>query len=647
MSKPTVRLLALLTAFVISATTNLNAASEAWLQLQSPHFTVVTDANEKQGRHIADQFERMRWVFQTLFPKLNVDPATPIVVIAVRDKKGFQELEPEAYLAKGQINLTGLFLHGPDKNYILVRLDGQEEHPFATVYHEYTHVQLSGAAEWLPLWLNEGLAEFFQNTDIRDKEVNLGQASVNDILYLRQHRLLPLATLFQVDASSPYYHEEQKGSVFYAESWALTHYLEMTDKQANTHRLGDYVELLSKHQDPVTAAAQAFGDLQQLQKNLDAYVANASIQTLTAGNGLTSQKNLDAYVAHARYQYFRMTASTTIDSSKFQLKALTLPQANAIRADLLAYNQRTKDARALLDTVLRDDPNNTLAHETMGYLSFREGDRDAALKWYEQAVKLDSQSYLAHFYYAAISMQNSGTGHDAEVEASLRQAINLNPAFAPSYDRLAVFYGMRHKQLDEAHTLSLRAVQLDPSNISYRMNAANVLVEEGLYQYAINVLTASIKVARTPEETAALQNRIKELENFAARREQAAKPNQQMAENVRIPATDMAIHNNAIASKPKHPAEQPHGPKLIATGVIRGVQCTYPAVIEFKVEAAGKNIDVYSDNYFKVAFTAANLTPKEVIRPCADLEGLKARVEYSAVSDKSVDGQIASVQLSK
>jgi tetratricopeptide (TPR) repeat protein len=623
MSKPTVRLLAILMAFAFSATTKLSASSEAWLQLRSPHFTVVTDANEKQARHIAGQFERMRWVFQTLFPKGNVDPAAPIVVIAVKDKKEFQELEPEAYLAKGQIDLTGLFLHGPDKNYILVRLDGQEEHPFATVYHEYTHVQLSSAAEWLPLWLNEGLAEFFQNTDIRDKEVDLGQASVGDLLYLRQHRLLPLATLFQVDASSPYYHEEQKGSIFYAESWALTHYLEINDKQMNTHRLGDYVELLSKHQDPVTAAAQAFGDLQQLQKNLDAYVANA------------------------RYQYFRMTASTTIDPSTFQVKALTLPQANAIRADLLAYNQRTKDARALLDTVLRDDPNNTLAHETMGYLSFREGDRDAALKWYEQAVKLDSQSYLAHYYYAAISMQSGGTDHDAQVEASLREAIKLNPAFAPSYDRLAVFYGMRHKQLDEAHLLSIHAIQLDPSNISFRMNAANILVEADQYQYAINVLAASTKVARTPEETTALQIRIKELEGFLARREQAAKAPQQVTENVRIPATDMTIHNSAIARKPKHPSEEPHGPKHIVTGVIRGVQCTYPAVIEFKVEAAGKSFDVYSNNYFKVDFTAANFAPKEDIHPCADLEGLKARVEYSAVSDKSVDGQIASVQLSK
>jgi len=33
---------------------------------------------------------------------------------------------------------------------------------------------------------------------------------------LRQNKLLPLATLFTVDHTSPYYHEENKGSIFYA-----------------------------------------------------------------------------------------------------------------------------------------------------------------------------------------------------------------------------------------------------------------------------------------------------------------------------------------------------------------------------------------------------------------------------------------------
>ncbi len=131
----------------------------------------------------------------------------------------------------------------------------------------------------------------------------------------------------------------------------------------------------------------------------------------------------------------------------------------------------------MLDTVLHDDPNNSLAHETMGFLSLRAGDLAAAQKWYEQAVQLDSQSCLANYYFAAIAMQSGSKDNDAAVEASLRAAIKLNPSFAPAYDRLAVFYGTRKEQLDEAYALSLHAIQLDPATAGYRMNAANILVQ--------------------------------------------------------------------------------------------------------------------------------------------------------------------------
>ena len=56
----------------------------------------------------------------------------------------------------------------------------------------------------------------------------------------------------------------------------------------------------------------------------------------------------------------------------------------------------------------------------MGYLKFREGDKEAARKWYGEAVKLDSQSYLAHHYYAVMSMGPNGDGQDPEIESSLR-----------------------------------------------------------------------------------------------------------------------------------------------------------------------------------------------------------------------------------
>src|SRR5579859_8124346 len=58
----------------------LHAKTENWIQVQSQHFIVITPASEKDGRHVADQLERMRDVFHAAFPKAEVDPPAPIVV---------------------------------------------------------------------------------------------------------------------------------------------------------------------------------------------------------------------------------------------------------------------------------------------------------------------------------------------------------------------------------------------------------------------------------------------------------------------------------------------------------------------------------------------------------------------------------------
>ena len=205
-----------------------------WVEVRSPNFRVLTNAGDKEGRRVASQFERMRTVFHILMPSASDDSAAPITVVALKDRTSFRTLEPAAYLGKGTLDLAGLFLRAPDKNYVLLRLDTEGEHPYSTVYHEYTHYMLRKSESWIPVWLNEGLAEFYQNTDLTSKDVDLGQPSANNILYLRQQSLLPLTTLLKVDHNSPYYHEENKGSVFYAESWALVHYIEITDFENKT-----------------------------------------------------------------------------------------------------------------------------------------------------------------------------------------------------------------------------------------------------------------------------------------------------------------------------------------------------------------------------------------------------------------------------
>jgi tetratricopeptide (TPR) repeat protein len=612
--------------FLLSAQAWARDKAPAWVEVRSPHFSVVTDAGEKQGRHIADQFERMRWVFQTLFPHSNVDPAAPITVIAVKNKQGLQALEPEAYRAKGQVNLAGLFLRNTDKNYILVRLDAQEEHPFAAVYHEYTHLELG--IDGMPLWLNEGLAEFFQNTDIRDKDVLLGQPSPDNIIYLRQHRLIPLPVLFQVDANSPYYHEEEKGSVFYAEAWALTHYLEVTDYNEHTNRIGAYLHLVKQQADPTTAAEQAFGDLKKLQATLE------------------------DYIGHARYMYFHMnSAAAPIDPTLLTVTPLTDPQADAIRADFLAYNGRGDDARTILAAVLKADPNNEQALETMGYIELRAGHHEEAKKWYGQAIALDPQSCLAQYYFGWLSLVGGNTGD--EVENSLRAAIKLNPRFAPAYDSLAMLYGRRHEKLDEAHMLNLQAVQLAPGNVNYRLDTANILMEQERYDDSLQVLRAAAAIARSPLEVDVVERVIKQVQQQEAQIEEARRrpPEAQIQTTVVTQAPGSNQANNALAngmeSKPKHPTETPHGQMHVVRGVIRGVTCSYPAILSLRVESGARKVSLYNNNYYKVDYSAANFTPKGDVHPCDDLEGTKAEVEYFATADKSVDGQIVGIMMIK
>ncbi len=603
------------------------AATEQWVEIRSAHFTVLTDAGEKQGRHVTDQFERMRWVFQKLFPKANVDPAEPIIVVAAKNEKVFDTMEPAAYLAKGQMKLGGYYMHTQEKKYILLQLGAEFEHPFASVYHEYTHVQFAGAAEWIPLWLNEGFAEFMQNTEIEDKDVLLGEPSADDILYLRENRLIPLSVLFKVDAKSPYYHEEQKGSVFYSESWALTHYLMVSDREKHLHRLDDYVTLVSHKEDPVTAGEKAFGDLKKFQQELESYIRSAD------------------------YKQFKLSsAAEPLDESSYKVRTLTQVEADAARADVLAYVERTADARTLLDAVLKEDPANVLAHETMGYLEFRAGHQDEARKWYGEAVKLDSQDYLAYYYFASLSMNAGGAVEDKEIEDSLRAAIRLNSRFAPAYDRLAIFLAMRRENLDEARRLNLSAVELDPGNVGYRVNAANTLIVMERFDDAVAVLRGAAKVAKDPGQAAMVQSRIDAVEQVQAARAKAEVYEKEQAEAfAKAQAEAQTTANVTVAAEtPKHPTEPATGPKHTVTGVIRGVVCSYPSVLEFRVETAGgKAIALYNNDFFKIELTVVGFTPKGDINPCADFEGMKARVQYVESSDKTVDGQVVAIELRK
>jgi hypothetical protein len=165
------------------------------------------------------------------------------------------------------------------------------------------------------------------------------------------------------------------------------------------------------------------------------------------------------------------------------------------------------------------------------------------------------------------------------------------------------------------------------------------------YDDAAAVLRTALNFARSPSEIEMVQSKLKQIEQIQSLgASQSAMVTAPPNGVVDVQTTEQVVD---IVAPPKHPTELATGPRRTAVGVIRAVECNYPAVIDFQVETTAKPVALYSNNYFKIDLTAANFTPTASMNPCKDLDGMKAKVQYAESSDKTVDGQVISIELRK
>jgi len=318
-------------SLLVAASATARDHIENWIEVRSPAFTIITNSSDKQGRRIAAHFERMRTILQQTYPQVEDFGEAPVIVLALKDKNQFRALQPSTYASTKSLPLHGMFVGASDKSYILMRLDSAAGNPYPVVYHEYTHLFLRQANDRMPLWLNEGLAEFYGTTEIYGQEVLLGEPNQKHLMLLRQEKLLPLSTLFTVDKESPYYLEEKKGSIYYAECWALTHYLTLKDYAEKTANVQQYTRLVNDNVDPVTAAIRVFGDLRKLQRSLELYIDQSS------------------------FDHFETKIPPTVDDSTFRVQPITPSQAKAVEAGYLAASGRLDEARAFSPSPANDE----------------------------------------------------------------------------------------------------------------------------------------------------------------------------------------------------------------------------------------------------------------------------------------------------
>lgn len=87
-------------AFVLPAI----AADSPWVEVRSEHFTVITDAGEKNGRRVADRFEQMRTIFGLLFGRAKINQPVPLEIIAFRNSKELRQYSRSADTPANAVN---------------------------------------------------------------------------------------------------------------------------------------------------------------------------------------------------------------------------------------------------------------------------------------------------------------------------------------------------------------------------------------------------------------------------------------------------------------------------------------------------------------------------------------------------------------
>jgi hypothetical protein len=304
---------------------------------------------------------------------------------------------------------------------------------------------------------------------------------------------------------------------------------------------------------------------------------------------------------------------------------------------------------------------------------------EEANKWYSEAVALNSQSYLAHYYYAANLLKSKFDDDSAsKAEASLRAAIKINPGFAPAFDALSWLLssspnsGNKPERLHEAYMMSLTAIGIEPGNILYRLNSVHVLERMGRVDDAVRVADHTASMARTPDEQAAARAVLAETEQYRSYQNQL-KERQDAKEKAQAEVAAVGMGSNQASDATKPPVLQhrdnattagatsspidfvppPHPPRpellpsrQMAEGTVKDSNCI-GATLEITLSSSHGVVQLYSDKYMKILYSALNYTPTGILDPCVDMKGWHARITYHPAKAQPNQGEMVAVDLIK
>ncbi len=458
---PGLRVLAAIGAFCLAA--HARPAPSTWNLVRTRHFELYSQAGDAAARSALTWFEQLRTFFQQQ-TGLNLNNRPPVRVIAFRSAS---EYRPYRLRSTSDAYYVGT----ETRDYIVMpKLDASE---FATAAHEYAHLILHASGLKLPLWLNEGLAEFLSTLRFDHRGWTLGGDLPTRSQVLRRDPWIPLSQLLTLPAESPLRENREKTALFYAQSWNLVEMLALSPQYAP--RLQALIAALTSGTPSLEALPKVYA------KSLDTIAQDVHAWT-TTGHKIT-----------------RVGLSVpTTQTMAVEVSTVPALASRSLVAELLLAIGELDRAGVLYRELAQESPADPNFSAALGTIALRKGDHDEAFKEWKRAMDHGISDATICYRYATLAADAGLSAN--EIRPALQRAINLNPDFEDARYTLALLES--NAGHFDAAVAQLRAVRTVPPvrAYAYWSALAYALNELGKRDESVAAAQLAIKHASTPAE---------------------------------------------------------------------------------------------------------------------------------------------------
>ena len=455
-------------AFLLSMLMMPVAAQAKWLEASSDHFLIYADDTPKSVQQFSDQLERFHQAMRLVLPSPaeKPSPSNRVTIYVVKDERAVRKLQRD-----GSRFTYAFYRARAGFSYAIVpRVStgtGQLDMPMIALLHEYAHhFLLSSSSHAWPRWLSEGSAEFFASARFSgDGKVSVGMPAA--------HRAAELLYATDVTAEELLDPDRYKGAnrksfdAYYGKSWLLYHYLTFSPERKD--QFTQYIKLVWGGKSSAEAARTAFGDLAQLERELEKYLAK---RFMTA---------------------FEFPADR-LKPGPIAIRELRAGEVAIMPVRIQSKNGVTRDeALALLpeaQAVAARFPTDPVVLAALAEAEYDAGNDDSAIKAADAALAIDGrqvdgyvQKGFALFRKAADADDRTAAYRAARVPFLELNALENDHPLPLVYFYMSFGRDGRKPTENAVHGLE-RAVELAPFDMGLRMMLVTQQIRDKRYAHA-------------------------------------------------------------------------------------------------------------------------------------------------------------------